>query len=123
VQGFVQLLRHFHHAEVASVGMVAFLVDVEEGDAGFEGGVLVAASGNQHVGLGLGDYLEQFLGVALLQHDAVFAQQVFDPGFVFGGALFGAGGGDINAQILGRRDDRPAFDAAGIEHNRLPCRR
>jgi hypothetical protein len=31
VQGFVQFLRHFHHAEVAGVGMVAFLVDIRKG--------------------------------------------------------------------------------------------
>jgi hypothetical protein len=54
----IQLLRHFQQAAVAGIGIVAFLVDVEEGDAGFERGVLVAASGDEQVGVGLVDDLK-----------------------------------------------------------------
>ena len=102
VQGFVQFLCHFHQAPIPGVGVVALLVHMQKGNAGLEGGVLVAAPGDQQIGLGFLNYPQQFLRPPLFHQDAVGAKQGFDAGFVGFGAFAGAGGNDLDAQVLGR---------------------
>ena len=71
VQRFVQFLRQFQQAAVARIGIVAFLVDVQKGNAGFEGGVLVATPGNQHIGVSFFNNFQQFSRTTFLQHDSL----------------------------------------------------
>ena len=115
----VDLVDQCHHADIARIGVMALLIDVEPWHLGLERHKLCAPTGEHDVGPRVLQHGVHLARLEIVEHVRVFLDEFLDAQLVVGRGLLDAGSGNDQACFLQGGDNGPGLDAAGEEQSPL----